>query len=200
MGIITGLAVSPPDICRSSTSRSGSILICHAAIALGTMFGGWRIVKTMGTKITKLQPFGGFCAETSGAITLVGRDALGHPGLHHAHDHGRDRGRRRDEAALRGQVGRRGTDRLGLGADDPARGRDVGDQLLRPAPLLLGARPPRPTFFSASRFERGLSSFSCSRTYRRISPGSVQAYCRRAQPMAFRRKNSFEASAGSIVA
>jgi PiT family inorganic phosphate transporter len=43
------------------------------------MFGGWRIVKTMGTKITKLQPFGGFCAETSGAITLIMTTLLGIP-------------------------------------------------------------------------------------------------------------------------
>ena len=55
------------------------IIICHAAIAAGTMFGGWRIVKTMGTKITKLQPFGGFCAETSGAITLFLATHLGIP-------------------------------------------------------------------------------------------------------------------------
>ncbi len=46
------------------------ILSAHAAIGLGTLSGGWRIVKTMGTKIVKLQPVGGFCAETSGAITL----------------------------------------------------------------------------------------------------------------------------------
>lgn len=46
------------------------ILAAHAAIGLGTLSGGWRIVKTMGTKIVKLQPVGGFCAETSGAITL----------------------------------------------------------------------------------------------------------------------------------
>jgi PiT family inorganic phosphate transporter len=46
------------------------ILAAHAAIGLGTLSGGWRIVKTMGTKIAKLQPVGGFCAETSGAITL----------------------------------------------------------------------------------------------------------------------------------
>ena len=45
-------------------------LSCYTAIALGTMFGGWRIVKTMGQKITKLKPVGGFCAETGGAITL----------------------------------------------------------------------------------------------------------------------------------
>ncbi|MCE5346558.1 MAG: inorganic phosphate transporter [Bacteroidales bacterium] len=46
------------------------ILSCQSAIALGTLFGGWRIVKTMGQKITKLKPFEGFCAETSGALTL----------------------------------------------------------------------------------------------------------------------------------
>ncbi|MBI2433632.1 MAG: inorganic phosphate transporter [Candidatus Hydrogenedentes bacterium] len=46
------------------------ILACHLAMAVGTAFGGWRIVKTMGMKITKLKPVGGFCAETAGAITL----------------------------------------------------------------------------------------------------------------------------------
>ena len=52
---------------------------CYLAIALGTMFGGWRIVKTMGQKITKLRPVGGFCAETAGAITLFMATALGIP-------------------------------------------------------------------------------------------------------------------------
>ena len=55
------------------------ILLCHAAIALGTTFGGWRIVKTMGMRITKLQPIGGFCAETAGAITLIGAALAGIP-------------------------------------------------------------------------------------------------------------------------
>lgn len=55
------------------------ILICYSAIGLGTMFGGWRIVKTMGQKITKLKPVGGFCAETGGAITLFLATALGVP-------------------------------------------------------------------------------------------------------------------------
>ncbi len=55
------------------------ILSCHAAIALGTMAGGWRIVKTMGSKITKLKPVGGFCAETAAALTLFGNTALGIP-------------------------------------------------------------------------------------------------------------------------
>jgi PiT family inorganic phosphate transporter len=47
------------------------IISCYAAISFGTLFGGWRIVKTMGQKITKLKPVGGFCAETGGAITLL---------------------------------------------------------------------------------------------------------------------------------
>ncbi|NKE67439.1 inorganic phosphate transporter [Ramlibacter sp. RBP-2] len=55
------------------------VVTCYLAIALGTMFGGWRIVKTMGQKITKLRPVGGFCAETGGAITLFLATALGIP-------------------------------------------------------------------------------------------------------------------------
>ncbi len=55
------------------------IWVCYLAIGLGTMFGGWRIVKTMGQRITKLRPVGGFCAETGGAITLFLATALGVP-------------------------------------------------------------------------------------------------------------------------
>ncbi len=55
------------------------IISCYAAIGLGTLFGGWRIVKTMGQKITKLKPVGGFCAETGGAITLFLATGLGIP-------------------------------------------------------------------------------------------------------------------------
>lgn len=46
------------------------VLSCYAAISLGTLFGGWRIAKTMGQRLTKLEPVHGFCAETGGAITL----------------------------------------------------------------------------------------------------------------------------------
>ena len=53
------------------------IICCYLAIGMGTMFGGWRIVKTMGQKITKLKPVGGFCAETGGAITLFLASFLG---------------------------------------------------------------------------------------------------------------------------
>jgi inorganic phosphate transporter, PiT family len=55
------------------------ILACHAAMGLGTLSGGWRIVQTMGMRITKLAPVGGFCAETSGAITLFLATGLGVP-------------------------------------------------------------------------------------------------------------------------
>lgn len=55
------------------------VLSAHAAIGLGTLSGGWRIVKTMGTKIVKLQPVGGFCAETAGAMTLFGATYFGIP-------------------------------------------------------------------------------------------------------------------------
>ena len=55
------------------------ILLCHAAMALGTAFGGWRIVRTMGHSLTKLQPIGGFCAETGGGVTILAVAAAGIP-------------------------------------------------------------------------------------------------------------------------
>ena len=55
------------------------VLSCHAAIALGTMFGGWRIVKTMGQRVTKLKPVDGFCAEAAAAATLFTASGFGIP-------------------------------------------------------------------------------------------------------------------------
>jgi PiT family inorganic phosphate transporter len=55
------------------------VVSCYVAIALGTLFGGWRIVKTMGQRITKLKPVGGFCAETGGAASLFLATGLGIP-------------------------------------------------------------------------------------------------------------------------
>jgi PiT family inorganic phosphate transporter len=78
MGIITGLLVTAGYL-KTFEVPLWVELLCYAAIALGTLFGGWRIVKTMGTKITKLQPFGGFCAESAGAITLFWATAAGIP-------------------------------------------------------------------------------------------------------------------------
>jgi len=78
MGIIAGLLYTTGYL-KTFMIPVWVILICHAAIALGTMSGGWRIVKTMGQRITKLKPVGGFCAETAGAITLIGTAFAGIP-------------------------------------------------------------------------------------------------------------------------
>lgn len=72
--IATGYASS-----GESSPPMWTIISCYAAIGLGTMFGGWRIVKTMGQKITKLKPVGGFCAESGGAVTLFLATFLGVP-------------------------------------------------------------------------------------------------------------------------
>jgi PiT family inorganic phosphate transporter len=63
----------------ASTPPLWVIVACYTAISLGTLFGGWRIVKTMGQKITKLKPVGGFCAETGGAITVFIATWMGIP-------------------------------------------------------------------------------------------------------------------------
>jgi PiT family inorganic phosphate transporter len=70
MGVITGLLLTAGYL-QTFEVPWWVIISCHIAIALGTLFGGWRIVKTMGQKVTRLKPSGGFCAETSGAITLL---------------------------------------------------------------------------------------------------------------------------------
>lgn len=79
MGIIAVLLFSSGFLGPTFHVPLWVVLSCHAAMGLGTLFGGWRIVKTMGMKITKLKPVGGFCAETSGAITLFLATRLGIP-------------------------------------------------------------------------------------------------------------------------
>jgi len=80
IGIIWMLLIATGYTAASdSAPPTWVILCCYAAIGAGTMFGGWRIVKTMGQRITKLKPVGGFCAETGGAITLFLATALGIP-------------------------------------------------------------------------------------------------------------------------
>ena len=79
MGIITALLFSVGVLTGEFHVPLWVVLSTHAAMALGTAFGGWRIVKTMGQKIVKLQPVDGFCAETGGALTLFGASALGIP-------------------------------------------------------------------------------------------------------------------------
>lgn len=79
MGIITILLFSNGFLGPVFYVPLWVALICHLAIALGTMAGGWRIIKTMGMKITELKPAGGFCAEAAAAATLFGATALGVP-------------------------------------------------------------------------------------------------------------------------
>jgi len=80
IGIIWMLLIATGQM--SPAAKSPPIwveLACYTAIGMGTMFGGWRIVKTMGQRITKLKPVDGFCAETGGAVTLFFASALGIP-------------------------------------------------------------------------------------------------------------------------
>ena len=78
IGIIWVLLISA-GVTTSDHVPAWVIISCYVAIGLGTFFGGWRIVKTMGQKITKLKPVHGFCAETGGAITLFLATAIGVP-------------------------------------------------------------------------------------------------------------------------
>ncbi len=83
MGIILALLISANLMPGPGAGKAHVplwvILSCHAAIALGTYFGGWRIVKTLGMRLTKLQPVGGFCAETGGGATIVALSLFGIP-------------------------------------------------------------------------------------------------------------------------
>jgi len=92
MGIIVGLLVSVQHLFKDTTGWQHHLYLANAdhvplwielsaytAIAMGTAMGGWRIVKTMGSKITKLTPFSGFCAETGGAVTILLASSLGVP-------------------------------------------------------------------------------------------------------------------------
>jgi PiT family inorganic phosphate transporter len=79
MGIIAVLLFSSGMMGQGFHVPFWVIMACQAAMAAGTLLGGWRIVETMGMKITKLKPVGGFCAETGGAITLFLATSLGIP-------------------------------------------------------------------------------------------------------------------------
>ncbi|HEV8051564.1 MAG TPA: inorganic phosphate transporter, partial [Parachlamydiaceae bacterium] len=85
MGIIMAVLIasghfsSDVELSLGNMQTLWIILICHVAMAIGTAFGGWRIVKTMGMKIVKLKPVGGFCAETAGAATLFMATQFGIP-------------------------------------------------------------------------------------------------------------------------
>ena len=79
MGIITVLLMANGHMGANDHTPFWVVISCQLAMGIGTLFGGWKIVKTMGMKLTKLKPIGGFCAETSGAATLFLATSLGIP-------------------------------------------------------------------------------------------------------------------------
>ncbi|MEP0844501.1 MAG: inorganic phosphate transporter [Phycisphaerae bacterium] len=88
MGIISALLLSVPAMAHLATHTGDPsstqmawwiILSCHGAIALGTYVGGWKVIRTLGHRVTKLQPVGGFCAETGGGVTILALSAAGIP-------------------------------------------------------------------------------------------------------------------------
>jgi PiT family inorganic phosphate transporter len=79
IGIILMLLIAAGHVRPEDGVPAWVVVSCYLAIALGTLFGGWRIVKTMGQRITKLKPVGGFCAETGGAVSLFLATGLGIP-------------------------------------------------------------------------------------------------------------------------
>ncbi len=131
MGIIAVLLFSQGQIGEHFFVPFWVVLACQAAMAMGTLMGGWRIVRTMGLRITKLTPMQGFCAETGGAATLFIATWLGVPVSTHAYHHRRHRRRWRRTAGLGGALERRQFDRLCLG-DPPSRPR------LASPPWLIG--------------------------------------------------------------
>jgi inorganic phosphate transporter, PiT family len=86
-GIIFGILAAARMLGGTDHIPFWVLLLCHVAMGLGTAFGGWRIVKTMGMKITKLKPVGGFAAETAGATTLAINAVAGIPRVDDARDH-----------------------------------------------------------------------------------------------------------------
>ena len=107
MGIIAGLLFAQGHLGDAFYVPLWVVLSCQAAMALGTLFGGWRIVKTMGSKITRLTPMQGFCAETGGALTLFAANWLGIPVSTTPHDHRRHCRCRRRTTGLGGPLERR---------------------------------------------------------------------------------------------
>jgi inorganic phosphate transporter, PiT family len=150
MGIILGLLVASKSLFAGQPGFFGFFYVensdvvplwvelsAYTMISLGTLFGGWRIVHTMGTRITKLRPVGGFCAEDGWRGGDPHRLEARHSDLHHTHHHRCDRGRRCHDATAGGALGPRRTHRVGVGAHHSGGGADGG-------PELPAARPARP--------------------------------------------------------
>ena len=124
MGIITVLLFSTGYLHGEFHVPLWVVLAAQAAMGLGTLMGGWRIVHTMGSKITRLTPHQGFCAETGGALLLFGATAFGIPVSTTHTITGCDHGRRRRAASVRSTLGRSGQHRGCLDPDHSGRSTD----------------------------------------------------------------------------
>ena len=90
------------------------IILCAIVMAAGTAAGGWRIIRTLGHRMVKLQPVHGFAAETSAALIIQGASIVRHPAFNHARDLHLDHGSRRDETFQRCELGRGRENHLGV--------------------------------------------------------------------------------------
>ena len=142
MGIIAVLLYSQGHLGKEFSVPFWVVLACQAAMALGTLMGGWRIVRTMGLRITRLTPMQGFCAETGGRRDAVHRDLARGSRLDHAHHHRRHRRRRRGAAGLGGALERGEFDRLCLGDHDSRLGRRRGAGVLGGVAAAIIDYPP----------------------------------------------------------
>ena len=124
MGIILAVLIADGSLAKTSEIPLWVVLSCHAAMGLGTLMGGWRIVKTMGQKICALQPVHGFAAETGGALCLFGATALGIPVSTTHTITGAIVGVGSTRGARAVKLGRRRPRRLGLDPHDPGVGAD----------------------------------------------------------------------------
>ena len=130
MGIITVLLYSTGYLHGEFHVPHWVAISCYIAIGLGTLTGGWRIIETMGTRITKLSQHQGFSASTGGSIMMLHRLLARHPGLDHAHHHRLRHRRRRRPPRLGGPLGRRGQRHARLGHHHPRLGGGGRDLLL----------------------------------------------------------------------
>ena len=167
MGIIAVLLFSQGYLGETFYVPFWVVITCQSAMALGTLFGGWRIVHTMGSKITKLNPMQGFCAETGGAITLFAATWLGIPVSTTPHHYRRHYRRWRGTACLGRALGAGGQYPDRLGGDAPGGSADLRSVLFRGGTALgsknvkrgelLETAPPRLNASGSGSARRSLS-------------------------------------------
>jgi PiT family inorganic phosphate transporter len=120
MGIITVLLYSTGYLHGDFQVPHWVAISCYIAIGLGTLTGGWRIIETMGSRITKLSQHQGFSASLGGSVMLFTASLARHPGVDHPHHHRLRHRRRRRAARLGGALGRGAQRRDRLGDHHPA--------------------------------------------------------------------------------